>query len=34
MTSHSLVPMAAAVAGMDIAALVRRIVELSRDGWH
>jgi D-alanine-D-alanine ligase len=34
MTSHSLVPMAAAVAGMDIAALVRRIVELSRDGWQ
>jgi D-alanine-D-alanine ligase len=34
MTSHSLVPMAAAAAGMDIAALVRRIVELSRDGWH
>jgi D-alanine-D-alanine ligase len=34
MTSHSLVPMAAAVAGMDIAALVRRIVELSREGWQ
>ncbi|MBE9539824.1 MAG: D-alanine--D-alanine ligase [Proteobacteria bacterium] len=29
MTSHSLVPMAAAAAGMDIAALVRSIVELS-----
>ncbi len=29
MTSHSLVPMAAAAAGMDVAALVRRIVELS-----
>ena len=29
MTSHSLVPMAAAAAGMDIAALVQRIVELS-----
>ena len=34
MTSHSLVPMAAAVAGMDINALVRRIVELSREGWQ
>ena len=34
MTSHSLVPMAAAVAGMDIAALVRRIVELSQEGWQ
>jgi D-alanine-D-alanine ligase len=34
MTSHSLVPMAAAVAGMDIAALVRRIVQLSREGWQ
>jgi D-alanine-D-alanine ligase len=34
MTSHSLVPMAAAAAGMDIAALVRRIVELSRAGWQ
>ena len=29
MTSHSLVPMAATVAGMDIAALVQEIVELS-----
>jgi D-alanine-D-alanine ligase len=29
MTSHSLVPMAAAAAGMDIAALVQQIVELS-----
>ncbi|TXS96328.1 D-alanine--D-alanine ligase [Parahaliea maris] len=29
MTSHSLVPMAARVAGLDIAALVRRILELS-----
>ena len=34
MTSHSLVPMAAAVAGMDINALVGRIVELSREGWQ
>jgi D-alanine-D-alanine ligase len=29
MTSHSLVPMAAAATGMDIATLVQRIVELS-----
>lgn len=29
MTSHSLVPMAAAAAGLDIVALVRRILELS-----
>ncbi len=29
MTSHSLVPMAASAAGMDIAALVQRIIELS-----
>ncbi len=29
MTSHSLVPMAARVAGMDVPALVRRILELS-----
>ena len=29
MTSHSLVPMAASAAGLDIAALVRRIVALS-----
>jgi D-alanine-D-alanine ligase len=34
MTSHSLVPMAAAVAGMDINALVGRIVQLSREGWR
>jgi D-alanine-D-alanine ligase len=34
MTSHSLVPMAAAVAGMDINALVGRIVQLSREGWQ
>lgn len=33
MTSHSLVPMAAAAAGMDIAALVQRILELSRQEW-
>ena len=32
MTSHSLVPLAAATAGMDISALVRRIVELSCEG--
>ncbi|MBN7795380.1 D-alanine--D-alanine ligase [Parahaliea mediterranea] len=31
MTSHSLVPIAAKAAGMDIAALVRRILELSWD---
>lgn len=31
MTSHSLVPMAARVAGLDIAALVRSILELSWD---
>jgi D-alanine-D-alanine ligase len=29
MTSHSLVPMAATAAGMDIAGLVQRIAELS-----
>jgi D-alanine-D-alanine ligase len=29
MTSHSLVPMAAAAAGLDVPALVKRIVELS-----
>jgi D-alanine-D-alanine ligase len=29
MTSHSLVPMAAAAAGLDISALVQRIIELS-----
>jgi D-alanine-D-alanine ligase len=32
MTSHSLVPMAAAAAGLDIAALVQRIVDLSWRG--
>ena len=32
MTSHSLVPMAARVAGLDIAALVGRIVTLSLEG--
>lgn len=32
MTSHSLVPMAAAAAGMDVPALVERIVELSWQG--
>lgn len=32
MTSHSLVPMAARVAGLDIAALVARIVTLSLEG--
>jgi D-alanine-D-alanine ligase len=34
MTSHSLVPMAAAATGLDIAALVRRILELSQAGWQ
>jgi D-alanine-D-alanine ligase len=34
MTSHSLVPMAAKAAGMDIELLVERIVELSLDGWR
>jgi D-alanine-D-alanine ligase len=34
MTSHSLVPMAARTAGMDIQALVGRILELSREGWR
>lgn len=34
MTSHSLVPMAARVAGMEIPALVRRIVELSWEARH
>jgi len=33
MTSHSLVPMAARAAGIDIAGLVGRILELSREGW-
>jgi len=32
MTSHSLVPMAARVAGLDVAALVARIVTLSLEG--
>ena len=35
MTSHSLVPMAAAAAGLDISALVQRIAELSlQEGRH
>jgi D-alanine-D-alanine ligase len=34
MTSHSLVPMAADASGLDIAALVRRILELSQAGWQ
>lgn len=34
MTSHSLVPMAAKAAGIDIAALVERIVQLSKEGQH
>jgi D-alanine-D-alanine ligase len=34
MTSHSLVPMAAAAAGLDIQALVGRIVQLSEEGWR
>ena len=34
MTSHSLVPMAARAAGMDVAALVSRILELSCEGWR
>ena len=34
MTSHSLVPMAAAAAGIDIAGLVRRIAELSLSEGH
>ena len=33
MTSHSLVPMAAAAAGMDINALVQRILQLSAEAW-
>ena len=33
MTSHSLVPMAAAAAGMDIDALVERILQLSVENW-
>lgn len=34
MTSHSLVPMAARAVGMDVAALVTRILELSCEGWR
>ena len=34
MTSHSLVPMAAAAAGMDIPALVQRILNLSQQEWQ
>ncbi len=34
MTSHSLVPMAAAASGMKIPALVQRIVELSLQEGH
>ena len=34
MTSHSLVPMAAKSAGMDIELLVERILELSLEGWR
>jgi len=34
MTSHSLVPMAARAAGIDIATLVVRILEMSRQGWR
>lgn len=34
MTSHSLVPMAAKAAGMDIVSLVGRILELSHGGWR
>ncbi|MCB1699066.1 MAG: D-alanine--D-alanine ligase, partial [Halioglobus sp.] len=33
MTSHSLVPMAARAAGIDIPSLVSRILELSQAGW-
>jgi D-alanine-D-alanine ligase len=33
MTSHSLVPMAAAAAGLDINALVGRILQLSEQAW-
>jgi D-alanine-D-alanine ligase len=33
MTSHSLVPMAASAAGIDIVALVSRILVLSYEGW-
>jgi D-alanine-D-alanine ligase len=34
MTSHSLVPMAARAAGIDIPTLVGRILELSRQEWR
>ena len=34
MTSHSLVPMAGRAAGIDIQALVGRILELSQRGWR
>lgn len=34
MTSHSLVPMAALAAGIDITPLVSRILELSYEGWR
>jgi D-alanine-D-alanine ligase len=34
MTSHSLVPMAAKAAGMNIQSLVMRILELSNEGWR
>ena len=34
MTSHSLVPMAARQAGMDVPTLVERIVELSWEARH
>lgn len=34
MTSHSLVPMAARKVGLEVPALVERILELSFAGWH
>lgn len=34
MTSHSLVPMAARVSGIDVPELVVRILALSQAGWH
>ncbi len=34
MTSHSLVPMAARAAGIDVPSLVGRILELSHEGWR
>jgi D-alanine-D-alanine ligase len=34
MTSHSLVPMAAKAAGMNIQSLVMRILEVSNEGWR